>query len=184
MDVDVEYDDEATVFLNENVVTASNVQIPFASATGTIGFIPYGTYEWESEAEVVDITSDANTNSTEAQTSEEATATTSGLVMSGVASTGLFLEDRSSQLIQVVATSPVGDANETTRSIAYSFLGSAAQNASYIYWDPVAGVDYEREYVMGSNGQPMGSLQDSSALSHRLFSSAMGAVFALLLCYM
>ena len=45
--------------------------------------------------------------------------------------------------IEVVATSPTNQGNETYQSIAYSFVGAGAQGASDIYWDPTTGIGYE-----------------------------------------
>ncbi|CAB9499278.1 expressed unknown protein [Seminavis robusta] len=158
LEVDVKHDDEATVLLAQQ-----DVQIPFAGID-TIGFVPFGSYSWETMAEVVE--TDAVIMVDEESTSS--TVQKSGIIGSAVG--------KPYQTIQVVATSPVdASSNETTSSsfemaetIAYSFVGSLAQNASYIYWDPSAGVGYsesdDAEYqIIGENGDPFEYTQMSSA---------------------
>jgi hypothetical protein len=146
MEVDVKHDKEASVLVPED-----DVQIPFASEVDTIGFVPFGSYKWDGSAEAVE---------------SDAPGAMSDLQLQPIAVDksvnpyeGFITLGKPSKTVQVIATSPLEYGNETTQVIAYSFVGSAAQNASYIYWDPEAGIGYEAtddaEFVMGENGAPM-----------------------------
>jgi hypothetical protein len=135
-------------------------QISFEEATGDIGFVPFGEYKWEDLADVyvsgtslpvlsdgqpiIDITTADNieiaTTSTTAVGKIGANnATSSPEELDGYYYTG----DEVTETIQVVATSPEQIGNETFQLLAYSFVGSAAHNASDIYWDPEAGIRYQ-----------------------------------------
>ena len=155
MEVDVKHADEANVLLPQD-----DVQIPFASAVDTIGFVPFGSYKWDGSAVAVD---DASEPGVIVNLAEEPVAVEKSMN----AFEGFIALGKQSETIQVVATSPMEYGNETTQIIAYSFVGSSAQNASYIYWDPEAGIGYEAtddaEYVMGENGQPMTDFSGSSS---------------------
>jgi hypothetical protein len=112
-------------------VTASrktkDVKISFADAVDTIGFTPFGVFDWANTAEVRMMGN--LTNSTAATESNlNATETVSNLFAT------------ESTTIQVMATSPASEASD---AIAFSFVGNAAHRAVDIYWDPSAGVGYE-----------------------------------------
>jgi hypothetical protein len=119
-----------------------DVKINFAGAVDTIGFTPFGEFDWADNAEVrvmgnsTDVTQTASTtrmgNSTNVTTAEIAT-------------------------IRVVATSP---ADASSDAIAFSFVGSAAHMAADIYWDPSAGVGYEAG--SGAAGDGSGAAGDGS----------------------
>lgn len=148
MDVDVKHDDEASALLPQD-----DVQIPFASAVDTVGFVPFGSYKWDGAAEVVSTDKEGglstNTEESLPLAVEKAANPYQGFVKL----------NKYSRAIRVIASSPMEYGNETTQLIAYSFVGSAAHNASYIYWDPEAGIGYEEtdetEYVLGENGEPL-----------------------------
>ena len=89
-----------------------DVKISFADAVDTIGFTPFGVFDWADTAEVRIIGNSTNLTAT---------------------------ESRESATIQVMATSP---ASESSDAIAFSFVGNAAHRAVDIYWDPSAGIDY------------------------------------------
>ena len=144
--VRMDYNEAATVMQDRSEEAVDGVSLPsepakhtrdvvisFEDATQAIGVIPFGEYTWESLADVstnnVNLTSDAN---------EE----------SYINVTGLENMQVEKDTIRVVGTSPTKLGNETSQLIAYSFVGSAAHNASEIYWDPEAGIGYSS--AMGS----------------------------------
>lgn len=147
LEVDVKHNKDANV-----VLPRDDVQIPFASAVDTVGFVPFGSYKWDGSAEAAE--SDTPPGTTTNLELEPISVEKSANPYEGFISMA-----KASETIQVIATSPTEYGNETTQIIAYSFVGSAAQNASYIYWDPEAGIGYEEtydvEYVLGENGAPM-----------------------------
>jgi hypothetical protein len=128
--MDVEYDSESTIPVDGSATSVSksgkdakakrarDVTISFGSEMAeTLGWTTFGEYKWEKDAKVAAVVPGNETSMT---TVEEMT-------------------------IEVLATSPISEGNETLQSIAYSFVGSAAQGAPDIYWDPSAGVGYETE---------------------------------------
>jgi hypothetical protein len=121
-EVEVEVIDDSGNEAASSVTTSrktKDVKISFADAVDTIGFTPVGVFDWADTAEVMG----NSTNVTTAEGSTNVTTTESSITS-----------------IQVVATSP---ASESSDAIAFSFVGSLAQGAPDIYWDPSAGIDYE-----------------------------------------
>jgi hypothetical protein len=64
----------------------------------------------------------------------------------------------------VMATSPATTIieDDSTKKIAYSFVGKAAQNVSYIYWEPEARIRYEEQamesHIMHGGLPPAGEI--------------------------
>jgi hypothetical protein len=114
VEVEVIDDDETVSFTTSR--KTKDVKISFADAVDTIGFNPVGVFDWADTAEVM-------VNSTNVTTTDNVTTTESSIVS-----------------IQVAATSP---ADKSSDAIAFSFVGSSAQGAADIYWDPSAGIGYE-----------------------------------------
>ena len=131
--VKVEYETEATVGKGKK---AKDVSISFGEDMAeTFGFNTYGQYTWANEAEATGIVAvdDSDFNGT--------------VVMGrqGGAGGNVIMVENETSTIEVIATSPVlaEDDDGRIQRIAYSFVGSEAQGAADIYWDPEAGVGYE-----------------------------------------
>jgi hypothetical protein len=181
LEVDMKYDDEATALMDvepihQHVMATEDVQIPFISALNeSMGFISYGEYKWERLAEVV-IDTDLPNNSVG---NDGASSMAVGRMADGdeslnVTDTAEEVETPMGQPIEVVATSPVQMGNETFQTIAYSFVGFAAHNASHIYWDPSAGIGYGDDSEEGAS-ESNGTMNDeSAAVSAGFVSSVVG----------
>lgn len=106
------------------------VKISFDDALTTTGIRPFGEFSWAKEAIVFAPTGreiPPLDNSTEPEISLMQTESAGN--------------ETESATIQVVGTSP----QDGTDRLAFSFVGSdAARNAETIYWDPEAGIGYER----------------------------------------
>jgi hypothetical protein len=112
-EIEIEYEDDSKKY-------SEDVLISFGEAIEGTGIVPFGEYTWVKDAQVLGINALGN---------ETSGNQTIGL-MQGVA------ED--TVTIQVVATTP----SDGTDRLAFSFVGSAAQTASDIYWDPETGIGY------------------------------------------
>ena len=142
-EIDVDYDDEATAVLSQQqqeqiqrIMAPEDVVFSFQNLQDTNGVAAFGEYKWETTAEVISNVTEGETVAVPADGEGALTARQGSPAMN---------QSTSSEVIQVVASSPPG--NQTTQSIAYSFVGPAAQGASHIYWDPEAGIRYSEESV-------------------------------------
>jgi hypothetical protein len=118
-EVEVEVMDDSVNDADSFVTTSrktKDVKISFADTVDTVGFTPFGVFDWANTAEV----RMGNPAEMRMGNSTNLTAT-------------------ESTTIQVVATSPP---SESSDAIAFSFVGNAAHRAVDIYWDPSAGIAY------------------------------------------
>jgi len=149
------------------------VRIDFNEATTDIGFVPTGDYSWQEAAEAAfapgygNVTIETHPKCfnqsafVKGQSTAEILPECAHLVMLE----DLVPEDTNS--IRVVATSPPQGTNDTFQIIAYSFVGSAAQNASQIYWDPEAGISYSAAW--GSAFSALFSIGSAMAVTVVIF---------------
>lgn len=114
----VETEREIEVEYDDGSEVAEDLLISFGDAVTEIdGLMPFGELTWATEAE-------ATSNTTAPTTTMDGNQT--------------IMEE--STTIEVVATSISTDGNN--EEIVFSFIGSGAQSASDIYWDPEAGVNF------------------------------------------
>ncbi|CAB9505467.1 expressed unknown protein [Seminavis robusta] len=139
--VKVKYDEKAKVSEGGRAKRAKDISISFndEDLEDTLGFTAYGQYTWEEDAKVSRSMTELDTM-TSRQGTENMTET---------------MED--TDTIQVVATSPTDVGTETYQSIAYSFVGSEAQGAADIFWDPTTGISYETSSALGGMARLVGA---------------------------
>lgn len=144
--VKMDYNDEAALErqLDTKAKWAREVQISFDDATKDIGFVPTGEYKWQDLAEAKSMHTNMTLKPNTACANQTVLDSKSADLYTECGNMTAFEEDEEeeSATIRVIATSPPQNGNETFQVIAYSFVGSAAQNASEIYWDPEAGIGY------------------------------------------
>jgi hypothetical protein len=113
---------------------STEVVISFDDALRATQIRPFGEFTWATEAVAFSPESeDPSLNSTEPVVSTMQVDST----------------EYEGTTIQVVGTAPQDGSNR----LAFSFVGSGAQNASVIYWDPETGISYEA----GSSAISLGS---------------------------
>lgn len=140
--VEMEYDDDATVSRGKSKKVKKDVVVLYGDdgLEEALGFSTFGTYSWLEDADAQRLQDDANC------TSAGAVAVNRQADFMG--NSNCF--DVTREKIQVVATSPTESSEDSIQSIAYSFIGSGAQSASEIYWDPSVGTGYETDDDSGS----------------------------------
>ncbi|CAB9502080.1 expressed unknown protein [Seminavis robusta] len=141
---------------------ARNAHVSFENVTEDLGFIPFGDYKWDYEAEA------STNNASDAYWAnfycdqEPQVAVQRSMVVNDTMCENLTLADADLYILEevedivVVATYAPSMGNETQQQIAYSFVGPKAQHADEIYWDPEAGIGYEtKSGAMSSTGVGM-----------------------------
>ena len=133
--VEMEYDDDATISRGKSR-KVQDVVVLYGddSVEEALGFSAFGEYSWLEAADAQRLQDDANCTSTGAVAVNRQAGFTGN--------SNCF--DVTREKIQVVATSPQSS-EDGAQSIAYSFIGSSAQSASEIYWDPSVGTAYEMD---------------------------------------
>lgn len=135
-DVDVKYDEDEDT---PGMMAAKDIMINFDKYADASSLTPIGEYSWVETAEVLP---KPGAGGVTLQSTTE--ATDAGLPDLAVPET-----------VQVVATSPSYESErrrvegKTAQSIAFSFVGNAAHQASEIFWDPTAGVSYSESSSAG-----------------------------------
>ena len=119
-----------------------DVTINFADAISTSGYVPFGEFTWATTAAASSPVQSPSSSPVQppssAPTSLNATNTTANSTVSIMTTTVQNI----SSTIDVIATSPQSSSTTGSQLIAFSFVGSGAQNAADIYWDPQVGVGY------------------------------------------